>query len=101
MKNKTCNFLLTMFLFGLLVEAAFASDMSVWRKYALSKKIETTSLSDTSISATSGMTKTKAAALFNQQKWTQAQSAYTSLFVLFPKDMDIVRGLSVDRKSVV
>lgn len=99
MKNKTCNFLLTMFLFGLLVEAAFASDMSVWRKYALSKKIETTSLSDTSISATSGMTKTKAAALLNQQKWTQAQSAYTSLFVLFPEDMDIVRGLAKAAKG--
>ena len=58
-----------------------------------------TSLSDTSISATSGMTKTKAAALLNQQKWTQAQSAYTSLFVLFPEDMDIVRGLAKAAKG--
>ncbi len=71
MKNKTCAFFLTMFLFGALFEISFASDM----------------------------TKAKAAALLNQQNWAQAQSAYTSLFILFPEDMNIVRGLAKAAKG--
>ncbi len=99
MKNKTCTFFLTMFLLGALFEPVSASDMSVWQKYASSKRIETTPSSGTSISAPSGMTREKATTLLKQQKWAQAQSAYTDLFILFPEDMSIIRGLAKAAKG--
>ncbi len=71
MKNKAYTLFLTIFLFGFLLEAASAGNM----------------------------TREKANALFRQKKWAQAQDAYTELFCLFPEDMNIARCLAKAAKE--